>query len=204
VCLDGDLPSKEFFSLGLPVVAADGAANKLVKMDVIPEAIVGDLDSINLRGIDIAKTKVIHLPDQNTCDFQKSIEYIKEKCLFPAVITGVNGGYIDHILNNISVFSQLDECLFFDKGIIGLVLKAHRFFQIQIPIFSKLSVFGVPEAVISTIGLKWNLNKDTLKFFVFNSCFNRSVSEEISFEVHVGRALILFYTGNIIDGFEKK
>ena len=47
LCLDGELPSAAFFFFfTLPIIAADGAANTLMQMGVLPQIVIGDLDSI--------------------------------------------------------------------------------------------------------------------------------------------------------------
>ena len=50
LCLNGDLPKASFFrEMDLPIIAADGAANYLIKNDILPEVIIGDLDSIDRK-----------------------------------------------------------------------------------------------------------------------------------------------------------
>jgi thiamine pyrophosphokinase len=47
LCLNGELPKPSFFNkLNLPIIAADGSANYLAKNDLLPKAIVGDLELV--------------------------------------------------------------------------------------------------------------------------------------------------------------
>ena len=48
ICLNGLIPAQELFEqfAAVPLIAADGAANKLSDIGVGPEFIVGDLDSL--------------------------------------------------------------------------------------------------------------------------------------------------------------
>ena len=77
-------------------VAADGAADALEALGRRPAAIVGDLDSLaapadwERRGV-----AVIHLPEQETTDFEKCL-YTVEAPFFIAV--GFTGRRIDHML----------------------------------------------------------------------------------------------------------
>ncbi|WP_250296864.1 thiamine diphosphokinase [Wolbachia endosymbiont of Oedothorax gibbosus] len=100
--LNGEIPGSSFFKQGIPIIAVDGGANRLVSIGVQPDLVIGDLDSVNpdLR----ANLNTVHLPDQDYCDFSKAIAHLKTMKLLPSIITGITGGAIDHILQNINVF----------------------------------------------------------------------------------------------------
>ena len=101
LALNGELPSKSFFDVDLPVIAADGAANRLAQIGVKPKVIVGDLDAVDPRLIE--EIESVYVLDQSRCDFEKTLEYINQADLLPTIIVGASGGYIDHILNNMSL-----------------------------------------------------------------------------------------------------
>ncbi|RUR07937.1 hypothetical protein ELY15_11650 [Legionella sp. km772] len=100
LCLNGDLPDSSFFAkLNLPIIAADGAANSLFKRHIKPTLIIGDLDSVHPR---LLKEQDFLIADDQECsDYQKAMAYLGEQHLLPAIVVGINGGYLDHILNNI-------------------------------------------------------------------------------------------------------
>lgn len=191
LCLDGELPSAEFFSqMALPVIATDGAANKLVAMNVLPRMTIGDLDSIDSQLLQQLET--LHRPDQNACDYQKAIEYMQAENLLPAIICGINGGSLDHILNNINLFMQSSNLLY-TKEVIGHVLHEGDKQQYHLPIRTKISCLGIPNAVMTSTGLEWELNYYLTTFPGANSCFNRTNSPEINLHVEAGTALILIH-----------
>jgi thiamine pyrophosphokinase len=195
LCLHGKLPPKKFFDMHtLPIIAADGAADILWSMDVAPNIVIGDLDSISADSL--KKTPSLKIEDQNYSDFQKAFGYIEEKSLTPSIICGVGGGYLDHILNNINIFLKTRSILI-DEDIIGLVISEQKIFEL--PINTKLSIFGIPECVVSTQGLRWNLNNHRLTFPGDNSCFNRIVSRQFLIDIKAGNALLLFYTIEVLD-----
>ena len=70
VVLKADLPEKRFFEKfqGIPVFAADGAALKLDAIGVIPDKIVGDMDSLREGNFDnkFQDHKLVYDPDQNS------------------------------------------------------------------------------------------------------------------------------------------
>lgn len=197
LCLNGDLPDPSFFlKMNLPVIAADGAANHLLELGILPDLIVGDLDSV--RHDILEKHSFLHLSDQNSTDFQKTMLYLKENDLLPAIIVGINGGCLDHILNNINIFMETN-CLLYSPPIRGFVIKEKSRMNFLLPAQTKISLMGIPEATLSSTGLKWELNSSCLSFPGKTSCFNRTQSPEIVLEVHHGAALVLIYEQRIDD-----
>lgn len=197
LCLNGDLPDAAFFkAANLPLIAADGAADTLENLGFSPQIIIGDLDSVTPQTR--AKNQVLHRPEQSTNDYQKSLAYLKTNNLLPAIVLGINGGHLDHVLNNISLFLETDSVLY-APPILGYVLKAQSQYSYQLPHDTKLSLLGMPSARVSSTGLKWELKQSKLSFPGSNSCFNRTQQESITIEIEEGAALLLIYTQPSID-----
>jgi thiamine pyrophosphokinase len=188
LCLDGTLPDADFFQRNLPIIAADGAANTLMKMGIKPQLVVGDLDSLDPALI--TQLETFYHEDQNYCDFEKSLAYLEKENLLPCIVVGMNGGFLDHILNNINIFMKSDNVLY-APPLYGYVVKQNRSFNL--PLNTKISLLGIPFAEISTQGLKWESNQAKLAFPGANSCFNRTISENIQITVHDGSVLMLIY-----------
>ncbi|HVE43824.1 MAG TPA: thiamine diphosphokinase [Gammaproteobacteria bacterium] len=197
LCLNGELPSADFFArYDLPIVAADGATNQLAAMGIDPVAVIGDLDSVAPALLD--KYHSVCYPSQATGDFQKSLCYLSEKKLLPTIVLGTNGGYLDHVLNNISIMMHAHNVLY-APPLLGFLLKEAESKTITLAVGTKISLFGIPTANVSSTGLKWELDKQTLSFPESNSCFNRTVNETISLESHNGILLVLLYLQPIQD-----
>ena len=196
LCLNGDLPNNRQFFANKFIVATDGAADKLIKMNITPMVIIGDLDSV--ENSDYHDIEMVHLPDQNQSDFQKALKYMSQRKLLPTVVCGANGGFIDHILHNINVILQ-NECVFYSPPLIGQVLQGPATMNFSLSFNTKLSLLGMPKAKIRTSGLKWELDDAMLEFPGSNSCFNRTVNENISIEVLEGKLLLLIYSNYIED-----
>ena len=197
LCLHGDLPKASFFSeIDLPIIAADGAANLLLKRGIIPGVIIGDLDSIDKE--QFKQLNLVHEPNQASSDFQKSIHYLKKNNLLPSIILGINGGYIDHILNNINIMLST-KSIFFAAPIIGYVIKGQEQLVLNLPIDTKISLIGASNAEVTTSGFKWELQNNILSFCGVNSCFNRTSSNQVTITVNNGVLLALIYLQNIDD-----
>ena len=86
------------------IIAVDGSANKLFDLEIIPDVIIGDLDSfqkINNKDIELVKT-----PDQNKTDFRKTLEWCVEKNILDISIFGISGESEDHFLGNYYTLSD--------------------------------------------------------------------------------------------------
>jgi thiamine pyrophosphokinase len=190
LCLNGELPDAAFFQRDLPIIAADGAANRLEAINIMPDIIIGDLDSVHPALL--AKCPSIHAPDQSFSDYQKCLTYLEEKQLLPAIIVGISGGHLDHILHNINIFSQTD-CLFYAPPLIGLIVRENTSTEFTTSPGTKISLIGMPHATVSSQGLKWEVAHHALAFPGDNSCFNRAEAERVHLTVHSGNCLVLIY-----------
>lgn len=82
-------------SLGYPVIAVDSGADALRGTGVQPGLIVGDMDSISDTEGWPSQTKVVHIPEQDTTDFEKAL-YAATAPLYLAF--GFMGQRLDHSL----------------------------------------------------------------------------------------------------------
>ncbi|MDR0677301.1 MAG: thiamine diphosphokinase [Holosporaceae bacterium] len=185
LCLDGDIPYSILKRINLPIIAADGAANALIKKGIEPYVIIGDLDSVEE---DYLKNRnYIKIKEQGTTDFEKSLAFIREQKLSPTIVTGMNGGNISRILENICLLSQTDF-IALSKDTVCLPIQGQKI--LNLPLNTKISIFGAPEAIIKTAGLKWELNEEKLSIGERNSYSNRSISSQVEFTILKGKALI--------------
>ncbi len=198
--LDGDISSIKYVNKNIPIIAADGAASKLIEYDITPDVVIGDLDSVDLLKIqsNSASTEIIKISDQNNSDFEKAISYLEKHKLRPPLIIGTNGGYFDHIVNNINICLRI-KCVILDYPLIGFTITSQNTIQLPLPINTKISIFGINQCRASTNGLKWELNNALLEYTQNSSSFNRTLTKTITINIHSGKALVLIYLENIND-----
>ncbi|MBP9752222.1 MAG: thiamine diphosphokinase [Proteobacteria bacterium] len=193
LCLDGDLPDLTFLkAINVPLIAADGALNKLAINDIWPLCVIGDLDSAKQEYQN--KVKTLKNIDQNTNDFEKSLSYLSENNLLPTLVLGMNGGYLDQILNNIDIAIK-NDVIIYTPPLIGKILRNKTVLTLEKN--TKISLFG--NAVLSTKGLKWDLENEKLSFAFKNSALNRVQNEEVVLDIKEGFVLCLIYTIPIND-----
>lgn len=197
LCLNGELPNENFFrSRGLPIIAADGAANQLVQSNIMPDMIIGDLDSVN-KAI-LKNCASIYAPNQDSSDYQKCLAYLESQQLLPAIVVGLQGGYLDHILNNINIFLQTNS-LCYAPPLLGFTLQKGNHSVVVKEKNTKISLFGLPQAIVSAQALKWPLHRELLTFPGHNACLNRSKQDTVQITVHKGQLLVLVYQNIIVD-----
>lgn len=200
ICLNGAIPSKDYFTRTphLPIIAADGAGSELIKMGIIPNLIVGDLDSID-KEILGAYTDIICIPDQNSTDFEKTLLIVRERNLFPCLIYGATGQESDHTLYNLNImaeYSQHYKIIFHDsacdtKEKYGIFVRDTLIGELDIN--SKISLLSFTSAIVSSEGLMWDLTNMQLSPKV-SSTRNAIKSSKFKITIHNGNALVIFDT----------
>ena len=199
IFLNGKLPKlnivNKFLKRKSYIIAADGGANKLKKISVIPDIIIGDFDSIHrstLTYFKNKKSKLKIIKEQDTTDFEKILNYCKDRKLKEIVVLGATSMRPDHTLNNFSVlyryYKKLNIKLFTDEFEIFFTDKSISF---KYKPNETLSLIGIPKAdKIITSGLQYKLNKEELEFGIREGTLNKSVSDTVSISFKSGSILI--------------
>ena len=110
--LDGEVPLadllEELRETHAPIVAADGAALKLRSSGILPDTIIGDLDTLGgaITGFEREGVNVIRLDSQEENDLEKALLWMIEQDITSVTIVGAGGGMTDHALNNFSVLAR--------------------------------------------------------------------------------------------------
>jgi thiamine pyrophosphokinase len=197
LCLNANMPGKKFFKKfrDIPIIAADGAANQLIDKKVVPDFIIGDLDSID----DEVKTQVgnvseiIHEPSQEKNDFQKILEFSLQKGWNNLLICGFHGGQLEHTFNNWSVFMrfsrELNLCIY-DVKRYGIAV----FDEINLSTYENEIISLIPQGKcrLSTKNLKWELINDILELGIREGARNRAIGDEIELDIHEGSLIVFF------------
>ena len=111
VILNGQMPTDDTIINQITnsdyIIAVDGSANKLLDLQIIPDVIIGDLDSLqNIKNKDI---ELVETPNQNKTDFRKTLEWCIEKNILNISIFGISGESEDHFLGNYYTLSDFGE-----------------------------------------------------------------------------------------------
>ncbi len=189
---NGDAPSNKFIKDLLKnydiIACADGGANLAFKFKILPDFIIGDLDSIKpevKNFFERKKVKIFQDTDQNTTDIEKSIKFLISRGITHIDIISAIGDRLDHNLGNLSALVNYHNKaklkiigerieIFFVKSKFSFETERGEFISL-IPLCSK--AYGV-----KTKGLKYKLNNETLTFSgrgISNVATGRRVSIEV-------------------------
>ena len=175
------------------IVCADGAANKIIKLGIEPDYILGDLDSIDSDNLKKYSKNIIQLKNQEYNDLHKSLLWCKEKNIKYIDIIGIDGKRIDHTIGNFSIIldciSFVDITIYTEYGTIYTINKERTFkncYKKNISIFNSVS-----ENKITTNGLKYELiNNNLTKLYM--GTLNKAIKNEIKIKT---KDKILIYIG---------
>lgn len=87
-------------------VCCDGAAEALLAAGLVPDIIVGDLDSLPAEIRQQHQARIIHDPDQETNDLTKAVGVCRKHGYDAITILGATGKREDHTLGNIGLFAH--------------------------------------------------------------------------------------------------
>ncbi|MBU5677368.1 thiamine diphosphokinase [Alkaliphilus sp. MSJ-5] len=95
------------------IICADGAAKYLMKLNIYPNILVGDLDSINkdaFQWIENGGVKVQQFPvKKDMTDTELAIEFALEQSPSTITIVGAIGSRMDHSLGNIMLLYKIHK-----------------------------------------------------------------------------------------------
>ena len=145
------------------IIAVDGSANKLFDLEIIPDVIIGDLDSLqNIKNKDI---ELVETPDQNKTDFRKTLEWCIEKNILNISIFGISGESEDHFLGNYYTLSDFGEKIswkaFTDFSVISPCVGNKKFDSFK---GQKVSLFCMKgSSIVNSKNLEYPLQSYPLK-----------------------------------------
>jgi thiamine pyrophosphokinase len=176
------------------IICADGGANRARERGLIPDFIVGDLDSIfpETRAA-FSSAHFIHRPSQYATDLEKALQFAVAQGMQRALLVGITGLRFDHQICNLNIAekfcAQIDIEIHDDFGI-GTFLNAQQeeastafdaFSGQQISLFA----FRRAEGIV-TAGLKYPLQDEALEWGVRDGLSNEAIAPQVMIRVQKG------------------
>jgi len=177
-------------------VSADGGANLLHVLNLLPNAVVGDLDSLNPDVQKQLPEKILfRVKEQNTNDADKAVRHCLKLGFKEINLLGADGGRQDHFLSNLEILLKYSRHA---RLIIWTPLERMEFIldsweENLAPgtTLSLLPLFGGAKGVISQ-GLKFELNNLALLPGISPSgVSNRVLSNPVKVSIKDGQLLIV-------------
>ena len=174
------------------LICADGGANSALKMKLVPDVIIGDLDSISTTAFKELKSvsKIIRLKRQSDTDVEKCLKYAISKKYDEALLVGVTGNRLDHTFCNLGIVLK-----FFHQIKISLIaedsfLKAYtNNVELKTTPGETISLYGISEKTkITSKGLKYELKNAALPFGIRESTSN--IAKKVSVKLKITNGVV--------------
>lgn len=195
VLADGQFPEHavplRLLNSGKSIICCDGAAIKLVKSGLIPEIVIGDLDSLTEEFKIKFSDRLIHDPDQETNDLTKAVNYCIQQGVQKIYILGATGLREDHTLGNISLLvsysSKILVEMYTDTGFFIPVLSSQR---IKTYPGQQISIFSLtPNVPLTLKNLRFPLNKYQLEAW-WQGTLNEAIDDWFDIEFEGGMFIV--------------
>ncbi len=198
VVANGDFPKKALpltlLQQADTIIACDGAIGKLEKAGIVPDAIVGDLDSIPQEAFTRYADRIHIVQDQEINDLTKAVRFALQKGENEVLIIGATGLREDHTLGNISLlmsyapfFKRIE--MLSDYGLFTPLLQSTCLKSTegqQVSIFSMM-----PEGEITTKGLRWKIEKRRLTEW-WQGTLNEALSDRFTITLSAGARVLVY------------
>jgi thiamine pyrophosphokinase len=185
------LMKKDFNTL----ICADGGSNSAKKLNLIPDFIIGDLDSSKESTLQYfnKKSKIIRITRQNDTDVEKCLKFVIKNKVGEAVLLGVTGDRLDHTFCNLGIVIK-----FFDKIKLNIIaensfLTAYKSTaQLKTLPGETISIYGFDSTTrIISKGLKFPLKNIALPFGQRESTSNVALSNNVNLRITGGVIFVI-------------
>jgi thiamine pyrophosphokinase len=173
------------------IICCDGSAANLLTAGFIPDAIVGDMDSLNRETAERFNDRIFRDESQETNDLTKAVKWCSDRGYSDIVIVGATGKREDHTIGNISLLAEYTRyvrvIMITDTGILKPILETT-----QISSFpgQQISLFSIDPAMeISSNGLRYTLEKKKINNW-WVATLNESLGDSFSLEFEGGPVIV--------------
>ena len=167
------------------IVCCDGAADKLLQYtDKIPDAIVGDCDSLSVENRARFADRIHCISEQETNDLTKAVHFCVKNGKKEIIILGATGKREDHTLGNISLLAEyidiegINISMATDYGIFTAIKKTTTFESYKT---QQISVFDIGRTPTTFHNLKYPVENRILENW-WQGTLNEALADNFTIE----------------------
>jgi thiamine pyrophosphokinase len=170
------------------LVCADGGARHARDLGLVPDVVVGDMDSIP-RPLPRTWNQTFYCCDfdEDCSDFAKALSFVVRAGCRRLYLAGVFGGRLDHAMVNISLIRRIGEkmpCVIVDRGL-AMILGPGRY-RLGLSRGQLLSLLSADTAArVSVSGVRYPLRRAALA--PGSRGLSNVAAGRVSLNVHSGR-----------------
>ena len=146
------------------IICTDGSANKLLKINIEPDIIIGDMDSLESKSI--KDKEIIIDANQNNTDLEKAIMYYLKKYKNEKLyILGATGLRDDHNFANLLLLNKYSSqlCIMYVTNYYKIIVNKGKNIYPSVP-SQQISILALKKInMVTTHGLEYELNKVSLE-----------------------------------------
>ncbi|SMB90706.1 thiamine diphosphokinase [Desulfonispora thiosulfatigenes DSM 11270] len=182
------------------IICVDGAIRYLLKMNINPDIIIGDLDSTDLEFLEVIKAKNIPIAkypsEKDETDTELAIMLALEKKSSEIILLGGVGSRIDHSFTNFTLMAKTAEkgikCRIINEKNDCYFVKDYISFK-NIDKGYNVSIIPVIGDIIvkETEGLYYPLKNEVLSLGSSRGISNVALKENIAITIKEGMAMII-------------
>ncbi len=177
------------------LICADGGADSALRMNLVPDAIIGDLDSISPQAFKKfkSKSKIIRLKRQNDTDVEKCLKYAINKNFNQVLLAAVTGNRLDHTICNLGIVLKFMNQLKISIVAEDSFLKPYKG-KVELKTYpgETISIYGFDKKTkITSNGLKYELKNISLPFGVKESTSNLAKKNTVRLNINNGVVFII-------------
>ena len=177
-------------------ICADGGADSAKKLNLIPDIIIGDLDSVSEETLSHFQNKgvvVKKIARQNDTDVEKCIKYAIRKKYSEVILLGATGDRLDHTFCNLGITLKFSDDIavkiLHEKSLMKVIRGKVSFDTVPGEI---ISLYGIDSKTkFTSTGLKYPLKNVSLPFGKKESTSNVALSNKVEIKINYGQALIV-------------
>ncbi len=177
------------------LLCADGGANSAKTLDLIPQYIIGDLDSIKPDVYEYysGKSNIIKINRQDDTDVEKCLKFVIKKKHDEVVLLGATGDRLDHSFCNLGIvlkyFSKIKMMIIHQRSLLAAYTGNIILNTIPNEI---ISLYGIDSKTrVKSSGLKYPLKNIALPFGQKESTSNIAVNNKVQLQIKGGIIFVI-------------
>ena len=185
------------------LIAVDGGLRHFDRLNLSPNLLIGDLDSVNssdLQKAEAAGVEILRFPvEKDESDLELAALEALKRDFSEILITGTSGGRIDHILACLAILAMPDlqkaNAKIADGKSTVYYIKDDFSLDTEVGDLISLQAWGEGVHGLNTKGLKWELNNASLHPWGALGLSNLALQNRITVSLKSGQ-LFLTHTKN--------
>jgi len=182
------------------IIAADGGSQHCIDLDLQPNILIGDLDSVDEKilnnwlseGVEIIR----YSPDKDQTDLELALLYAQKQQVSEILVYGAAGGRLDMTIGNLTLLAnptlQIPITLICGSEKVHLLREGGSLSLIGKP-GDTLSLIPLQPgpSTVTTEGLKYPLSSDILEFGYTKGISNQLVSKQARIVLEQGLLVVI-------------